>query len=487
MTWAEYQKNRTKNSDMSSVFNNLKRDIENQLKTGPTKTECETLSNYLTEVLYDKGKSPQGNSKINKIVEQAYEYHTKKALDNFQLGAKHHYTPEQVGKIARERHESTKHKNYIKQQTIESRIKKVEKLLEQIKTNKVKKSVQQLEQAKKGLIDLKKEMEFFLSRYGKEGNEKVKIELDGNYVFSFLKDIDQKYEQFLTTSVADLTPKDYGDVLEYALNTLNYDIEQVKEESISDIIAQIAKTEGSATTGGKDAIVLDTSISALNPNNSNKKSKKNETFELNLGGVKINYSQTLNADSSRQGKMDVHLKSANNKRLKRDFRISAKNWTQLNDRDFGSTSMAYALLRSLEKYNTQHFICVMADEEVEENKLSQAHALAKLAIVADILMGYSQKENYADTLVINVRGAQPQVIVKSLKDIFNQLSSNIEALKGLPVKGYESKNLAENIQTIRRESVNRFGNIAFTDLAMSYLNDIRVSVVYSDLMKQIAD
>jgi hypothetical protein len=52
--------------------------------------------------------------------------------------------------------------------------------------------------------------------------------------------------------------------------------------------------------------------------------------------------------------------------------------------------------------------------------LQDAHNLAKLSIVADILMGYSQSNAYADTLVINLRsGSASQIIVKSLKEVFN--------------------------------------------------------------------
>jgi hypothetical protein len=35
--------------------------------------------------------------------------------------------------------------------------------------------------------------------------------------------------------------------------------------------------------------------------------------------------------------------------------------------------------------------------------VNAAHRLAKYSILIDILMGYSQTENYADTIVINVR------------------------------------------------------------------------------------
>jgi hypothetical protein len=53
--------------------------------------------------------------------------------------------------------------------------------------------------------------------------------------------------------------------------------------------------------------------------------------------------------------------------------------------------------------------------------VNAAHRLAKYSILIDILMGYSQTENYADTIVINVRSEQ-RVIVGSIVDIIDQIN-----------------------------------------------------------------
>jgi hypothetical protein len=126
--------------------------------------------------------------------------------------------------------------------------------------------------------------------------------------------------------------------------------------------------------------------------------------------------------------MDIELKIADMPNLPK-FRVSAKNWGTL--KDLGSTSLAYALIRSLNVEKTLEYAYALTDRG-KSAPLKTAHELAKLAIVADIMMGYSQTTQYADTLVINHRAAK-RVIVEPMKDIFYNLENKLSNLK---IKGY---------------------------------------------------
>ena len=116
--------------------------------------------------------------------------------------------------------------------------------------------------------------------------------------------------------------------------------------------------------------------------------------------------------------------------------------------------------------------------------LQQAHDLAKLSIVADILMGYSQKNNYADVLVVNLRSqSNPQIIVKSLKDIFDDLENNLDKLRQ-SVSNYEDSVLEKRLQTIRQK-LRAENSKTYADMALNYLNSVNVTVYYNQLMNTV--
>jgi hypothetical protein len=69
-----------------------------------------------------------------------------------------------------------------------------------------------------------------------------------------------------------------------------------------------------------------------------------------------------------------------------------------------------------------------------ENSLENAHNFAKMAIVLDTLVGYSQKENWVDTLVINDRKSG-KIIVEHIPTLVNKYAKGDTSSK-LSVIGY---------------------------------------------------
>jgi len=71
-------------------------------------------------------------------------------------------------------------------------------------------------------------MEEFLRQYAGEGSQNVRINIkDDRNVFETVKYLDNIYEKYLTENISVFIPKDYGDVLEYALNALNIPLDQL--------------------------------------------------------------------------------------------------------------------------------------------------------------------------------------------------------------------------------------------------------------------
>lgn len=143
--------------------------------------------------------------------------------------------------------------------------------------------------------------------------------------------------------------------------------------------------------------------------------------------------------------MDIDFSLPEPKEGNRNFRISAKNWANLKNRDFGSSNLAYTLLRTIGEEGTDLYGYIMSDDKRSDRSITQAHKVAKLSIILDILMGYSQSENFADTIVINDRSAG-QIRIYSIYKIINHIDKNIKSIK---ISGY-NEDIIHNKMSILR-------------------------------------
>jgi hypothetical protein len=167
-------------------------------------------------------------------------------------------------------------------------------------------------------------------------------------------------------------------------------------------------------------------------------------------------------DSNRQGKMDVDFKLNTDVGTEVPFRISAKNWQTL-DRNFGETNVIYALLRSAGNESTVEYCYAMQDEN--ETNVDAAHKLAKFSLLVDILMGYSQKEKFADTLVINIR-SEKRVIVASIIDIIDEINRSIDSFYLLD---YDHAGIDSKLKILRSGLSAAKAMDEYQPLAMKYL------------------
>lgn len=176
----------------------------------------------------------------------------------------------------------------------------------------------------------------------------------------------------------------------------------------------------------------------------NKPTVKQVFNQINIGNLgNITSTIKYNASAARQIKMDVliNFRSENSKSTE-TLRASLKNWGR-NTNSLGETSILGAVLRTSGNKTTNIYsLCLLG----ENNTLTMAHRIARLSILMDIVTGFSQKEGYADTLIINT-GASIKVI--------NPISL-INETYGQNIKGYNeeeignvAKKILENMESIQ--------------------------------------
>ena len=150
-----------------------------------------------------------------------------------------------------------------------------------------------------------------------------------------------------------------------------------------------------------------------------------------------------NASAARQIKMDVSINfRPKGTKTTKIFRASLKNWGS-NTRSLGETSILGAILRTAGNETSNIYsICLLG----KNNTLTMAHRIARLSILMDIVTGFSQKEGYADTLIINT-GASIKVI-NPISLINESYSQNIKGYNGEEIQDVASK-IFKNMESIQ--------------------------------------
>lgn len=130
---------------------------------------------------------------------------------------------------------------------------------------------------------------------------------------------------------------------------------------------------------------------------------------------------TIRSFDEKSGKADVLFKLPT---VESDFKISAKSWGQyFNQHTFNETSLFNALIRTSNlDYTLAYGLVVGYYNPVGQlYDWVQAHEFAKLCIFLDTVMGYSQKNNWVDTIVIENRGnKETPVSVYSIRQILEK-------------------------------------------------------------------
>ena len=443
--------------------------IQSKLYSAPDKNRCNKLQQYLQEVFYPTTEKGQKlANQYNQMISEIYVSEGRKALKNFNIGDRVYRTDlDTAGQLIRDRFESFSHKQYIERATIDKRLKEVKKALRDLSLS----SMSKIDDISIKLNQLKKQL-YALQKITTDDKGRIQLLEDQN-IYKQVQEMDALYAALSIDTI--VSPKDYGDILEYTLNAMNEPVDNITRGMTQELINKIVVTEGSKSTGQKGA-----TIKIPKPENLSFKDKK-VYISNGKGSFSFTYESSFNPDSVRQGKMDVKLTLPGQEAMS-PFRVSAKNWGALHD--LGETPLAYALFRSLG--NSEEGMYAYAYTLQDKNNtaaINQAHELAKLAIVADILMGYSQSGGYADTLVINYR-AKRQVIVRPMQEIFDQIEKKLRSLK---IDGYKDGLIQRNIASLSKIAISRSQDSQtqdqyFQTMSLKYLQSIRVLLKYSSLI-----
>lgn len=450
-----------------------------------TTAECKRLEVLFNAIFYPKEMSTTAIKNINfirKTIDAAYYKKYEAVLNNFDIGSSEVTYGAQVSdlpQLIRDKYESFNHKEKIYSETIKSRLEKVKAVLAQVK------NVDDLDNTKKQLLVLERDLNNLLN---------IKTDNDARGSFISLKDnediikqvqsMDEQY-QALSQLGGVFSPNDYGQVLEWILQAFSGQTDNIINEYADklideDFVNSIMKTAGSQKTGGNGLIKM--KIKSITTDGKfvkkGKTSSGTSSYEISNGRSKFSFKaiQGFNPNSDRQGKMDVNFEYNDGVNLI-PFRISAKNWMNLN-RDLGETNIAYALLRSLEQDDALLYLYTMQDERKENrDEIAIAHKLAKYAILIDILMGFSQTENYADTLFLNIR-EEKRVAVYSISDIIEKINRNLDTFN---VMGYSSTDIYRKMVNIRKALGKTNRSDDFEALSLKYLQATQVRLQYSNI------
>lgn len=256
-----------------------------------------------------------------------------------------------------------------------------------------------------------------------------------NALMKFLEAIDWIIQGQLPTKIK-------GDALEFFLNaTAEYALQGIDDVVEEEFLKKITNK----STGGEKSVweksTIDFTVKVSDSKENKTKTIPKVDFEMPLAdGTKIEIKcEHFNPFTERQGKADVIFETqvpnppANSKKTS-SFKISAKNWMMSGS--FGETYWVYGVIRSLGKkpqvlssllkfFKKQY----QNNDENQSNALESAHNLAKYSILIDILMGYSQKNQSANIVVIHFqnKGFVVFPILSVLNSIVDKKAYNILA------------------------------------------------------------
>lgn len=504
ITYGEYYGNE-RNLPLPVLIDDMIVNTMDRIQVKHTQDQCNRLERYLNQLFYpekygaDTAKIKQQAQALSKVIRQAYETEYNAALNNFGMGSNEiTKTPLEVISLARSAHDTFVNKEYIYKSTIQARLKNVEEMLESVG------GLNELEKIDLVLKNKVAELYGLLSQLAQiqSGGKIIKFdEVDDNVIQQILR-ANELYKE-LSASTGVFSPQDYGQILEWALEAASADVERDGENILDQLVEEeilntkslnkVVNPSGATKIQGgginlsvdmkdiqKKYVNKGNGISSFEKNENNQKTTYYK-IEDKKGSFEFKFTSGFKVDQKgKYQKMDVNFILNDGKGDAVPFRITAKNWA--SDGDFGETSLIAAMLRHFGSDDfALQYAFIMQDEGASTNILEDAHQKAKLAAFLDILMGYSQQEGYADTIVINRRSAQ-EVKVYSI----HQIVKNIQKKLNIPLSGYNDGEIHTNLIILSNSLSNLSGKSeAYKSLSFKYLQSIKLTIYHNQLFKDV--
>ena len=247
------------------------------------------------------------------------------------------------------------------------------------------------------------------------------------------------------------------------------------EDMVDEMLLEM-QHKGSKTVsrgaGGAVTYSVDTSLNDVDID------KKNG-FKIQKGNATFTY----NPFEKKQSKMDVQLMFQDTNGDLDAFKISAKRWTREYG-SFGTTSIDAGITRSGDAVRTGHGQTIAETYKLALLNPSldtfgkpnasmfsayAAHDFAKTALKADIIMGLSQREGYADTLIIDTGS---KIIVRDIVSLISEQDKKL-IINGYSSQGLESLAFAK-YKILSEHTIGR--SSSYFGLMTSALNKMKVSI-----------
>ena len=432
-----------------------------RFKNQHSKKAIDDLNNFLNDVYYRGGSQSKQHSTLINATTTYLEEQFDKTLQSYDFGTNLINSDKSaMAAIELKNRQSFSHTGYTYQATVENKKKQAENALLAITGNHSEE-----------IIKAKKTIEEFIKLCDDLLSNGIPTELsDKRTVFkvadnkNLIEKIDELYKEITFFNDMPLSVYDTGYVFEKSLEALN--LSNFADRQINEILAVFnEKTTGQQTVsrGG----LLSNAIS-YKYTDDGKLVSNDESLSLSFKGNNGSSYNINSVFSNKQGKMDVELILPN---ISKDsFRVSAKNWKDLNG-DFGSTYLLHAILRSSSSLD-KALAYGISYKNMSKQPI-KVHYFAKMCIALDILAGYSQKEGYADTIIINNRQNGGEILVYSIPTLLENIYNNISSFQ---ISGY-------NISNIKSSLNPAFGRSRISlDGVVQGLSGIAVTLKYSNLI-----
>ena len=450
-------------------------------------TSLTELEKNLNQIFYPKKGSDEYATKRKEILESANKKLKNKISDSLKsldVLPMQELTEEDMVKAIQAEYEAWSHKNSIQTKTLRDRRKRIQDALD-----KLEKNIEYSELQKK-MQDYCVAVDNLLKEY--TDVDTINLRAKDN-LFETINNLDKAYKEISASH--SLPAKTIGDILEIVLGY--YSLQNIKSQTEGFIDDLTSVVTGDKKTSSKTE--SRTQVENLQASESTKKTIYNFGRKERQFTIEVNPSYVDN--KGRSQKMDVRLYLSNSSIEDTPLRVSAKNWASL-DGDFGSTSMAYAITRSYNKAFGLKSTSLIDSKSLlsqtfyglsgkTQYNLQDIHNLVKYSIAADILMGYSQSEGYADTIIINDRSASHLYVV-SIRKLMQNIYKGIEKFS---VYNYKDENLQADISEILSLDKNFYQNVFETELpeeqakrelVLRYLQNIDTSIHFSAIKNYIS-
>ena len=426
------------------------------------------LKNYLNSLYYGK----EGSSIMSRLQDIMIKYYEEKfqtQFDNFDFerfllsnsGA-------EEGKISLNERTQFSHSEKIAWNTIWKRLLEAKYQLEQLNTIKnpnkaIQETMSNLQQLVETADHLLADFPYSLSQQG------LKVFKVTNNTKDIIAKIDELYQNVTFAASFPLSNQDMGELFEKILTVLGngIDVNSLTDKQLYDLFHGITKGQMPVIRGGEIQLTgiefTPKEERTYNPK-TGQMDKRTMKYEITgENGSKITVGGEF---SEKLGKMDVEFIMPDSQER---FRVSAKNWKMLENRDFGTTNLEAALMRTGGFINTVGYGVTVG---FGNSPLQNAHDYAKACVFLDIVMGYSQETGYADTIIINNRQT-PEILVYSVQDLLNKY--NYDA-----IIGYSEDAIRNGIRS-RLNTDQHLSEQAYENKILSALKTFKLSVSSSVL------